>query len=409
MSNPFTPAVKSKSHLRLAIDGPAGSGKTYTALVAATAFAKAINKKIALIESEKDSAQLYAKIFTFDCCALDSYDPQKYIDLIHAAEKYGYGVIIIDSLSHAWMGEGGVLDIADRAKAKNYGNSWSAWKDATPIQRKLIDTILNSSCHIIATIRTKTEWVVETNEKGKPAPRKVGLAPVQRADIDYEFTIFAEMDHDHNFMVSKTRCDLVDNAVVNKPDEAFFSRILDWLNEGIDVPVVVPTQPTVTILTPDPVTTPIPVPATKAPAPAATVTAPISLPATTTTPAAKAPTPAAPATKTPAPIFSVEHILTSHKVSPGEALTITGAKSLSTSGNPPKRYGDMTQEELCQAFTAMSERVKNPQGGTNAAVLGAKMDGIWMILAEMNGANTQAPVSTLVPTQPAEEVQESLI
>ena len=403
MSNPFAPAVKYKSRLRLAIDGPAGSGKTYTALVAATVFARAGKGKIALVDTEFESASLYSDLFKFDTVPLTTFHPKNYIEMIHAAELNDYDVLVIDSLSHAWVGAGGVLDIVDKATMKNYGNSFVGWKDATPIQRQLVDAILQSKLHIICTMRTKTEWTLEENEKGKKVPKKIGLAPVQRPDLDYEFTVFAEMDYEHNFVVSKTRCPVITDAVMNRPDEAFFTQVLTWLNSGADrIQTVVPT------------------PAVTAPAPAAipaTVSTPVQTPAPVSTPAPVTKTPApAPATKAPAtppakasiPAMSVEQILGSHAIQ-SAMLTLTGAKSFATSGNPPKRYGDMTQDELCQAFSAMAERVKNPQGGTNTAVLSSKMDGIYMILAEMNGANTQAPVSTLVPTQPAEEVQESLI
>ena len=50
----------------------------------------------------------------FDLIVVGS-GPGGYIAAIRAAESAGYDVLIIDSLSHGWVGEGGVLDMHDRA------------------------------------------------------------------------------------------------------------------------------------------------------------------------------------------------------------------------------------------------------------------------------------------------------
>lgn len=234
----FQKATKTQARLRLAIDGPSGSGKTWTALVAATVLAQ--GKRIALIDTERGSASLYADHFDFDTCNLDNYHPQKYIDLMHMAEEAGYGVIVIDSLSHAWEGTGGALDLVDQAAARSQSkNSYFAWKDITPLQRELVDAMLQSKCHIIATMRSKTEYVIEEVEKNGRTiqmPRKIGLAPIQRQGMEYEFTIVADMSADHTLVVSKSRCDLVADAVVKKPDQKFFKTILEWLNSGAPAP-----------------------------------------------------------------------------------------------------------------------------------------------------------------------------
>jgi hypothetical protein len=231
MSNPFVKAVKSQAKLRLALDGPSGSGKTYTALVAATVLAK--GGKIAVIDTERKSSSLYSDKFNFDAVFLDSFSPKAYIDMITAAEENGYAVIVIDSLSHAWEGEGGALDMVDAAtKRSQSGNSYTAWKDVTPIHRKLIDAMLQSSCHIIATMRTKVEYVIETNDRGKSVPRKVGMAPIQRQGMEYEFTIVGDMDTDHNLIISKSRCDFFADKVENKPGAKFFIPLMEWLNSG---------------------------------------------------------------------------------------------------------------------------------------------------------------------------------
>ena len=233
MTLTFTKATKKRSKARVAIDGPSGSGKTYTSLIAATVLAQ--GGKIAVIDTERGSASLYSDKFNFDVLELvDTFSLQLYIDAIMAAEDAGYSVIVIDSLSHAWEGEGGALDMVDRAaKRSQSGNSYMAWKDVTPLQRKLVDTMLKSKSHIIATMRSKMDYVQEKDERtGKTTIRKVGMAPIQRQGMEYEFTIVADMDIDHNLMVSKSRCEVMADAVVNKPNEKFFETLLNWLNDG---------------------------------------------------------------------------------------------------------------------------------------------------------------------------------
>ncbi len=239
MSFTFEKATKRQLKLRLAIDGPSGSGKTYTALVAATAMLAEVQPdrqpgsgRIAVIDTERGSACLYSDQFDFDVLELDYFSPEIYIDSIHAAEEQGYSVIVIDSLSHAWEGEGGALDLVDQATARKGGNAFAAWKEVTPLQRKLVETILRSPAHIVATMRSKMDYVMEKDDKGKTVIRKVGMAPIQRQGMEYEFTIVGDMDLDHNFNVTKSRCDLVADKVVRKPDAKFFKKILDWLNSG---------------------------------------------------------------------------------------------------------------------------------------------------------------------------------
>lgn len=232
--NPFVKAVKTRAKLRLALDGPSGSGKTYTALVAATALAE--GGKIAVIDTERGSASLYSDRFQFDVAELEDFNPANYVQLIEAAEEAEYSVIVIDSLSHAWEGEGGALDMVDDATARSQSkNSYFAWRDVTPLHRKLVDAMLQSKCHVIATMRSKTEYVIDEIERGGrkiQTPRKIGLAPIQRQGMEYEFTIVGDMDLDHNLVISKSRMPELADAVEKKPDVKFFAKILEWLNSG---------------------------------------------------------------------------------------------------------------------------------------------------------------------------------
>mgnify|MGYP001393278694 FL=1 len=148
----FKKATKKQVKARIAIAGPSGSGKTYTGLVAATALAN--GRQIAVIDTERGSASLYSDYFEFDVLELEPpFSPQVYKQAIRAAEDAGYGVILIDSLSHAWEGEGGALDLADEATARQRTpNSYTAWREVTPLHREMVDAILQSKAHVVATM-----------------------------------------------------------------------------------------------------------------------------------------------------------------------------------------------------------------------------------------------------------------
>lgn len=228
----FSKAVKEQSKLRMAIVGPSGSGKTYSALQVASG----LGGRIAVIDSEHGSASKYADRFEFDTLALTSFDPRQYVDAIREAEADGYDVLIIDSMSHAWAGKGGALELVDRFAAKSQSrNSFTAWKEVTPIQNQFIDAITACKCHVVGTMRSKMEYVLEEvqhNGKTSKIPRKVGMAPVQRDSFEYEFDIVAELDMDHNLIVSKTRCFSLADQVIPKPTPALGVSLKAWLSEG---------------------------------------------------------------------------------------------------------------------------------------------------------------------------------
>ncbi len=223
----FRKAVKHGAKLRLAICGPSGSGKTYTLLNVATE----LGGPIALVDTERGSASKYADIFQFDVLELESYDPRQLSDIIDYTAANGYAALCIDSLSHFWMGKDGELDLVDRiAKRSGSNNSFAAWRHVTPLHNALIDKITAAPIHVLASLRVKTEWVVERDEKtGKTAPRKVGLAPVMRDGIEYEFDICGEMDQENTLIVTKSRCPRLSGAVFGKPGKEFVDVIKEWL------------------------------------------------------------------------------------------------------------------------------------------------------------------------------------
>lgn len=227
----FRKAQRKKAKLRLAITGPAGSGKTYSALL----LAQGLGGKIAMIDTENGSGDLYSDICDYDICNLSApYDPRKYVQVIHEAEQEGYDTLIIDSLSHAWSGEGGILDLQSRAAgASKSGNSYTAWRQVTPIHNRLVDCILASPCHIIATMRSKTDYAQDKNERGYTEIRKVGLAPVQREGMDYEFGTVFDLSPSHVTTVSKDRTGLFDETFFTITKETG-KTLKDWLDAGAD-------------------------------------------------------------------------------------------------------------------------------------------------------------------------------
>lgn len=230
----FRKATKSTSRLRMALVGPSGSGKTYSALAIATGLTAPTNGRIAVIDTEHGSASLYSDQFVFEVVELAQFDPRNYIEMIQAAEHEGYSVIVIDSLSHAWSGKGGALELVDNAaKRSRSNNTFTAWRDITPLHNALVDAIIGSRCHVIATMRTKVDYAMEADPvTGKMAPKKIGMAPIQREGMDYEFTIVGDMDLEHNLLIGKTRCAMLDRAVINRPGAALARQLLGWLNDG---------------------------------------------------------------------------------------------------------------------------------------------------------------------------------
>lgn len=223
----FKKAVKHESKLRLAIAGPSGSGKTYTALAIGTALGK-----VAVVDTESGSASKYADIFDFDVAEMHApFHPRKYAESIAAAAAAGYDVVILDSLSHAWFAQGGVLDIVDEAaKRSRSGNTYMAWKEGTPAQNQLVEAIVTAPIHVIGTMRSKTEYALVTNERGKQEPRKMGMAPIQRDGFEYEFDVMFEMDTENTAIVSKSRCSALANKAIAKPGADVAALLVEWLS-----------------------------------------------------------------------------------------------------------------------------------------------------------------------------------
>ncbi|GAB6181722.1 hypothetical protein JCM14036_30410 [Desulfotomaculum defluvii] len=254
MSVQFQRAQRKRAKLRLALAGPAGAGKTYSALL----IAFGLGGRVAMIDTERGSGELYSHLGEYDVCTLEApFLPEKYVEAIRAAEAAGYDIIIIDSLTHAWAGTGGVLDIQGHVADKS-GNSWSAWRQVTPRHNELVDALLQSKCHIIATLRSKMDHI-QTTENGKTVIKKVGMNPIQRDGMEYEFTVFLDLDLSHLASSSKDRTSLFDGQVF-KPSPDIGKKLLSWLEAGVSQPTA--HRPTAEVID-FPPTEPIPAPGTQ--------------------------------------------------------------------------------------------------------------------------------------------------
>lgn len=223
-------AEATQAKAKIAIVGPAGCGKTYTALVTA----KELGKDILVIDTENKTSAKYVRQFgNFAVMALPDYSIKTYIEALeHIAALGKYDVVIVDSLSHAWAGKGGALEQVEAIKTRYHDNKFAAWGEVTPLQNRLVDIILNYPIHLIATMRVKIEYALVADERGKQKPQKLGLGIVQRDSLEYEFDIIGQMDVEHNLVVTKTRCFELDSFTVNRPGPEFGRTIAAWLSDG---------------------------------------------------------------------------------------------------------------------------------------------------------------------------------
>ncbi|TDD54537.1 ATP-binding protein [Nonomuraea terrae] len=229
MNFTFEPATKDEAKARIALTGPTGSGKTYTALTIATT----LGQTVAVIDTERGSASKYADEFPFSRLNLQSFEPITLCQALAAASAQGHDVVVVDSLTHFWSGTGGMLEQVDAAAKRGYGgNSFGGWKEARPQERQMIDALVSYPGHVIVTMRSKTDYVIEEDQRGRKVPRKVGLKPEQREGIEYEFDIVGDLDHENTLVISKSRARTIAGRVVPKPGAEFAQEIAAWLGDG---------------------------------------------------------------------------------------------------------------------------------------------------------------------------------
>ena len=227
-------AERKSAKIRLGLASPSGGGKTYSALLIARGLASSWDK-IAVIDTENGSADLYSQLGDYNVLSLTApYHPQRYIDAIHECEEAGMEVIIIDSITHEWSGVGGCLEIqqneVDKQRVKN---TYTAWKVVTPIHQKFIDAILQSRCHIITTVRSKTDYM-QVDDNGRKSIQKVGMAQVTRDGFEYELTISLDLDENHRAVVSKDRPSLLEGHPALIPTVETGEILKQWCESGVN-------------------------------------------------------------------------------------------------------------------------------------------------------------------------------
>jgi hypothetical protein len=233
MALTFKKAVTNTVKLKLCLAGASGSGKTYSALI----LASVIGKKVAVIDTENGSASLYARKFeqefgfSYDVLELPApYSPERFIQCIKGAEQLGYDLIVLDSITHEWSGVGGCLEMQQKAtQADPKGNSYTAWAKVTPQHDSFINAMVSSPCHIIATMRSKTNYEISQEQGQRAKVVKQGTAPIQRDGIEYEFTLVLDLNQNHYANASKDRTGLFDGKdFIPSADTA--KELLGWLN-----------------------------------------------------------------------------------------------------------------------------------------------------------------------------------
>jgi hypothetical protein len=206
------------------------AGKTFGALLIASGLCEHWDK-IAVIDAENGSSNLYAHLGPFQVMPLSSsFSPEKYIQAIGVCLKHDMEVIILDSISHEWEGSGGILD----SHGQMSGNSFTNWSKVTPRHNAFIQAILQAPVHIIATLRTKQDYVL-TEKNGKMVPEKVGLKAIQRDGTDYEMTLVFDLDSKNNAIASKDRTGLFFGKPETKLSTAVGKTLLDWCNQGSEL------------------------------------------------------------------------------------------------------------------------------------------------------------------------------
>ena len=220
-------AERKQARIKMALQGPSGSGKTYSSLLIALGLCNSWNK-IVVIDTENQSSHLYAHLGDYKVLSISPpFSPERYIQAIKACVESGAEIIIIDSISHEWEGEGGILSI----HGKMTGNSFTNWNAVTPRHNAFVNAIIQCPIHIVATIRSKQDYVL-SEKNGKYVPEKVGLKGVTREGVDYEMTLVFELDIRHNAKATKDRTGLF----IDKPDllidPAIGERIKAWCTSG---------------------------------------------------------------------------------------------------------------------------------------------------------------------------------
>lgn len=223
-------ATRQKAKIRLGLSAVSGGGKTMSALLIAFGMTGDWSK-IALIDTENGSGDLYAHLGDYNVLPLQApYSPERYIECIKDCENAGMDVIIIDSISHEWDGNGGCLEIQEKL-----GGKYQDWAKVTPRHQAFIQSIIESKCHIITTVRRKQDYEMSKDSSGKIKVEKAGLKEVTREGFEYELTANLEIDVRHNATASKDRTGLFADKPPFIPSVETGKMIIEWCENGEDV------------------------------------------------------------------------------------------------------------------------------------------------------------------------------
>ena len=222
-------AQKQRVKLRIGISSPSGFGKTYSALLMAFGMTQDWTK-IAVIDTENGSANLYAELGEYNTLNLEApYSPERYIQALKTCEKASMEVIVIDSITHEWNGKGGCLQIHEQL-----GGRFQDWGKLTPRHQAFIDAILTSSCHVITTVRKKIDYSMDKDSNGRTKVVKLGLKDITREGLDFEMTTFFEIINDNHLVISsKDRTNLFSNKPEFKITSNTGKLLVKWCNNDI--------------------------------------------------------------------------------------------------------------------------------------------------------------------------------
>jgi hypothetical protein len=194
MTVSFRPAKREQIPLLLGVAGGTGSGKTYSALLLARGITG--GQPFAIIDTENGRAKHYADLFPeMRHAELHApFRPEKYADAITQGASE-YPVVVVDSMSHEWAGDGGCLDWHDELMGGQQAKNFSAWIEPKKAHKRMLTQLLQLNAHVILCFRAEPKVEAKKNERGQweyvPKPSLTGLdgwIPISEKMLPYELT-----------------------------------------------------------------------------------------------------------------------------------------------------------------------------------------------------------------------------
>lgn len=227
-------AVREGARLVIGVAGVSGSGKTYTALQIAWGLAKGDSSKVGLLDTENKRGSLYddilvgkdGKINRFKIGDLYApFSPQRYSAAIREFQESGVEVLVVDSGSHEWEGEGGCEDIADD------GGKVANWKKAKREHKRFMNTLLTCDMHIILCLRAREK----TSFKNPAKPESLGIQPICEKNVLFEMTA-SLLIHDQGSFREVLKCPADLQPILGKQDGYLGAReglmLRNWVDGG---------------------------------------------------------------------------------------------------------------------------------------------------------------------------------